>query len=82
MFYLLVSRGTWQALKKYYIDGEALAHMAKSRYTIGGDINKEHKAFIIKIAVISFFFIWDANTIRRYCPGGRPGSRKRKKFTE
>ena len=49
MFYLLVSRGTWQALKKYYIDGEALAHMAKSRYTIGGDINKEHKAFIIKI---------------------------------
>ena len=32
-------------------------------------------------AGISFFFIWGANTVRRFYPGGLAGSRKRKKFT-
>ena len=28
--------------EKYHFGEEALARMVKSRYTIGGDINKEH----------------------------------------
>jgi len=38
-------------------------------------------AFVGSLCGDQLFFIWDVNTVRRFYPGGLPGSRKRKKFT-
>ena len=38
-------------------------------------------AFAGSLCGDQLFFIWGANTVRRFYPGGRPGSRKRKKST-
>ncbi len=38
-------------------------------------------AFLGSLGGDQLFFIWDANTVRRCCPGALAGSRKRKKFT-
>ena len=38
-------------------------------------------AFLGSLCGDQLFFIWDASTVRRFCPGALPGSRRRKKFT-
>ena len=38
-------------------------------------------AFLGSLCGDQLFFIWDANTVRRFCPGARSGRLKRKKFT-
>ena len=38
-------------------------------------------AFLGSLCGDQLFFIWDANTVRRFCPGDPTGNRKRKKFT-
>ena len=38
-------------------------------------------AFAGSLCGDQLFFIWDADTVRRFCPGDLPGNRKRKKFT-
>ena len=38
-------------------------------------------AFLGSLSGDQLFFIWDADTVRRFCPGDLPGNRRRKKFT-
>ena len=38
-------------------------------------------AFVGSLCGDQLFFIWDVNTVRRYCPGALPGSKKRRRFT-
>ena len=39
-------------------------------------------AFLGSLCGDQLFFIWDASIVRWFYPGGRAGSRKRKKFTK
>jgi len=38
-------------------------------------------AFLGSLCGDQLFFIWDADTVRQFCPGDLPGNRKRKKIT-
>jgi membrane protein DedA with SNARE-associated domain len=38
-------------------------------------------AFLGSLSGDQLFFIWDANTVKRFCPGALPGRGKRKKST-